>query len=220
MTRCSICGGTSFTVGYAGRTAPNGSLPTCAVCNSTERHRIVHGMYQALAPLTQRCRALQFAPDGSLLPSNFGVLDTSTYGGKNSLDVMRTGLAAGSYDLIASNHVLEHVQDPLLAIREMLRVVGPRGIVHICVPSPTQVAQTRDWGYADPARTYHYRVYGADAGPLFLRADESLHITCGVGRDQVTDTYEMVYWLSLDAQRLTDWTVLLQRAQFAVVVVR
>lgn len=220
MQHCRICGSTAFKPGHAGRTAIGGALPTCANCGSTERHRIIHAMYEALKPLTQQWRALQFAPDGSLARTNFKALDVSIYGGVNSLDMMQTGLPDGSYELVASNHVLEHVKDHLRAIQESLRLVGPKGVVHVCVPSPAQVVQTRDWGFADPSLTYHYRIYGADAGVLLGGAHDDAKVLCGVGRDAVTDTYDMVYWLSLDRGSLVQMTGLLQRARFAVVCIR
>jgi SAM-dependent methyltransferase len=177
-------------------------------------------MYGALAPMTRKMRALQFAPDASLTASNFALLDGSVYNGKNSMDMTRTGLPDGSYDLIASNHVLEHVHDHHAAIREMIRVVGASGIVHLCVPSPGLVAATRDWGFADKTKSFHYRIYGADAALIFLQAMPELHVICGVGRDPVTDTYELVFWLSRDRAPLLQITTLLQRTQCAVVVIR
>jgi SAM-dependent methyltransferase len=206
--------------GYGGRLAPNGSSPTCGECASTERHRIVNAMYRALAPLTAKMRCLQFAPDASLEASRFARYDASVYNGANSMDMTRTGLPDASYDLVASNHVLEHVADHHAAIREMIRVVGPSGVVHLCVPSPAFVPATRDWGFADKSKTFHYRAYGADAALIFLQAMPELHVICGVGRDTATDTYELVFWLSRDSARLLEWTTSLQRAQFAVVTIR
>jgi hypothetical protein len=180
---------------------------------------VIFSMYQALAPVTKRFRALQFAPDKTFVPRCFASLTFSTYEGENSMDMMNTGLQSGSYDLIASNHVLEHVKDHFLAIREMIRVVGREGIVHVCVPSPAFVPRTKDWGFADPARTWHFRSYGADAGRLLAAAMDGLHVVCGIGRDPVTDTFEMVYWLSLDEERLFEITTHLQRGRFPVVVI-
>lgn len=220
MTICSVCGGQAFGPGYGGRLAPNGSAPSCLGCRSTERHRIIHAMYLALAPLTRRLRGLQFAPDMTMLAENFKSLTFSTYNGENSMDMMATGLEAASFDLVASNHVLEHVKDHFLAVREMIRVAGPKGLVHVCVPSPSFVPRTIDWGYADPARTYHYRSYGADAGRILGQAMPGLHVIAAAGRDPVTDTYDLVYWLSQSEDSLLDVTARLQKAQFAVVSIQ
>lgn len=217
---CSICGESKFEPGYGGRLAPNGSCPTCVKCKSAERHRVVRAMYRTLTPLTASLRCLQFAPDSSLEPQQFARFDTSVYNGENSLDMTRTGLTSESYDLIASNHVLEHVADHHAAIREMIRVVGPNGLVHLCVPSPSFVPVTRDWGFADKVKSFHYRAYGADAALVFVQAMPELHAIAALGRDLVTDTYEFVFWLSLDSDRLLEWTAQLQHDQFAVVTIR
>lgn len=214
---CIICGTSDYAPGYGGRRAPNGSFPKCTGCGAVERHRIVRTMYQALKPITCTYRALQFAPDNTLVRENFRSLDFSVFGGENSLNMMDTGLPAGSYDLIASNHVLEHVKDDLWAIREMIRVVGSSGAVHVNVPSPINVAETHDWGFADPKKTFHYRAYGADAGFLLKGAMSGLHAIAAVGRDDVTETFDVVYWFSVDQQVLREFTRLLQRTQFPVI---
>lgn len=43
-------------------------------------------------------------------------------------------IADSSQDWVASNHFLEHCEDPIGALRNMLRVVRPGGIVYISVP--------------------------------------------------------------------------------------
>lgn len=43
-------------------------------------------------------------------------------------------VADGSQDWIASNHFLEHCEDPIGALRNMLRVVRPGGVVYLSVP--------------------------------------------------------------------------------------
>lgn len=219
MTRCNLCGGTRFGPGYGGRLSPKGLSVACLDCGSAERHRVVHAMYEALAPWTARLRALQFAPDRTLRPEKFSELVFSTYNGENSMDMMNTGLADGSFDLLASNHVLEHVRDDRAAIREMLRVVGEEGIVHICVPAPGLVHQTRDWGFPDPAVSHHYRLYGADAPLRLLEAGE-FHLLTALGRDAVSETFEVVYWLSRKPDGLFRLCQLLQKDGFACVFVR
>jgi len=43
-------------------------------------------------------------------------------------------LNAASQDFVIANHFLEHCQDPIGTIRNMLRVVGPGGVVYLAVP--------------------------------------------------------------------------------------
>lgn len=220
MIACNICGNTEFGPGHGGRIAPNNLHPSCLKCGAVERHRIVYSMYKVLAPLTKKLRALQFAPDNTLIKDNFKSLAFSTFNGENSLDMMNTGLLSDSYDIIISNHVMEHVKDHFNAIREIIRVVGKTGIAHICVPSPMLTTQTIDWGFADPARTWHYRWYGADAGRIFAEAVVKLHVYACIGRDLVTDTYDIVYFLSQSEEQLVNFSTILQRANFPIVVIQ
>jgi hypothetical protein len=134
MNRCNICGSTAFQPGFLGRLS-FGISPECSKCHSVERHRIIREIYKAILPLLSQWRALQFAPDQSVDATWFAKFDTSNYGRENSVDMTNTGLQPESYDLIISNHVLEHVADDSAALSESLRVVGERGVVHLCVPS-------------------------------------------------------------------------------------
>lgn len=219
MISCILCGGTRFGPGYGGRLTPAGRAVACMDCGSAERHRVIHEIYRALAPWTTGLRALQFAPDRTLKEENFAELMFSTYNGANSMDMMNTGLPPGRFDLIASNHVLEHVRDDAAAIEEMLRVVGDAGVVHVCVPSPTAATKTRDWGFPDPAITFHYRIYGADA-PMIWGAAGNFHILAGLGRDAVSETYEAIYWLSRNVISLYALCQLLQKSGFPALIVR
>ena len=40
----------------------------------------------------------------------------------------------GSQDFVIANHFLEHCQNPLLALRSMLRVLRPGGVLYLAVP--------------------------------------------------------------------------------------
>lgn len=49
-------------------------------------------------------------------------------------DVQRLSLPDGSFDLVTSNQVLEHVPDDMLAFRECVRVLRPGGLLIATVP--------------------------------------------------------------------------------------
>jgi SAM-dependent methyltransferase len=52
-------------------------------------------------------------------------------------DLDRGGLGAfadGSYDFVIMNHVAEHLANPLLALREVFRVVRPGGVAVVAIP--------------------------------------------------------------------------------------
>ncbi len=199
---CPICGGTEFEPGFGGRLDRNGNGPQCANCKSAERHRIINLLYQKLRPYLADKRALQFAPEGAVRADWFARFDYSVYGGHNSLDMTATGLDSGAYDLIISNHVIEHVSSDFAALRECLRVVGPDGVVHVNAPSPMFRFETVDWGFADPARNEHYRDYGADMGIHLLQAVPRAHCIAVIGIDPVTTIPDVIYFFSENRQSL------------------
>jgi len=199
--RCSICEGTEFVPGFNGRMT-FGMAPACAGCGSVERHRIVHDLFSALTPMLKTWRVLQFAPDRSVRQHWFALYTGSVYGGQNSLNMMDTGLEQGSFDLVLSNHVLEHVEDDIGAIREMLRVVGPSGLVALTVPTPLFRWSTEDWHFADAARNYHFRDYGADFASNVVNTIPGARAMIAIGRDAITGIADHVYFLSLSRERL------------------
>ncbi|MEL7116117.1 MAG: class I SAM-dependent methyltransferase [Pseudomonadota bacterium] len=58
--------------------------------------------------------------------------------------------ADDSADLIVSNHCLEHVEDPLSAVREMKRVLTSNGLVVLVVP-----CHNASFRYREPDRDFH-----------------------------------------------------------------
>jgi SAM-dependent methyltransferase len=54
-----------------------------------------------------------------------------------------TGLADGSYDTVLSSHCLEHVANPLAALREWRRVVRPGGHLLLALPDPRHTFDCR-----------------------------------------------------------------------------
>jgi SAM-dependent methyltransferase len=212
---CAVCGSAEFVPGYQGRLT-YGKPPQCAQCGSAERHRIVRRIYDAIKPITRDWAAFQFAPDGSVTKFHFKQYDFSIYERVNSMPMEEMTLPDASYDIIISNHVMEHVQDPVKSIQESLRVVGEKGLVHVCVPSPMFIWETKDWGYPDPKRYEHYREYGADAG-LVLARGAGCHCIGVVARDDATGLQDIIFFLSRSTENLARITHTLQRSGFGVV---
>jgi SAM-dependent methyltransferase/predicted O-methyltransferase YrrM len=207
---CNICGCRDFLPGFKGRLT-NGLPPQCVSCKAVERHRAVHLVYSFLRHLLKDWRVLQFAPDRSISPDWCGSFQPSIYGTASSLDMMDTGLPAGSFDLLVSNHVLEHVPDDVKAMQEQLRLVGDTGVVHVCVPSPTYVWETSDWGFADPTKNEHYRDYGSDFPMNMVKKLDDCHAIAASIVDPVTSEPDLVYWFSRSNVRLSEIAHALQR---------
>jgi SAM-dependent methyltransferase len=86
------------------------------------------------------------------------------------VDVARLQFADAQFDLLICNHVLEHVPDDRLAMRELFRVLRPGGQAILQVPISDALTLTRE----DPAVTEpherermfgqadHVRIYGRD----------------------------------------------------------
>jgi SAM-dependent methyltransferase len=212
---CNICGGTSFSPGFNGRMS-RGRPPSCDGCGSVERHRAVHSVFIGLLPMLRQWRALHFAPDASVRRDWFKTYTPSVFGGFGSLDMMATGLPDASYDIVLSNHVLEHIPDHLRALRETLRVVGPDGVVQATIPA--QSWGIDDWGFADPARNHHFREFGSDFGVSVCRGIPGVLCLAVSAPDPVTDLVEVVYLLSRSEGTLHRvWQLLVRQWRFGLI---
>lgn len=198
---CNICQSATFVPGFGGRLS-NGLPPMCAQCKTVERHRIVRKIYLPLTPIMKDWRVLQLAPDHSIDPHWFVEFVGSSYGGANSLDMLNTGLPDNRLELIASNHVLEHVRDDIVGIREMLRVVGPYGVVHVTVPTPTYHWTMVDWGGADKNVNEHYRDYGADFQQRIVKSIPGARCAAVASFDPATACADLVYFFSISEDKL------------------
>lgn len=67
-----------------------------------------------------------------------------------------------TFDVITSNHVIEHVHDPIALIRECLRVLKPGGRLVLATPNIESFGHRvfkRNWSHLDPPR--HLRLFTA-----------------------------------------------------------
>ncbi|MCA8949806.1 MAG: methyltransferase domain-containing protein [Planctomycetes bacterium] len=69
-------------------------------------------------------------------------------------------VADDSQDFVASNHFFEHAEDPIGALRNMLRVVRPGGVVYMSVPD-----KRLTFDHARPATTVEHVVRDHEDGP-------------------------------------------------------
>jgi SAM-dependent methyltransferase len=84
------------------------------------------------------------------------------------MDITDLGFPDGSFDVILCSHVLEHVTDDKVAMRELFRVLKPGGWGILDVPVDWSRADTfEDWSASTPSerrRVFgqedHVRIYG------------------------------------------------------------
>lgn len=92
------------------------------------------------------------------------------FGGMTFCDITAIDYPDERFDLIICSHVLEHIPNDRIAIRELFRVLKPRGTAILQVPISTTLEQTiEDPSLTDPreralrfGQNDHVRIYGAD----------------------------------------------------------
>lgn len=92
---------------------------------------------------------------------------------KVKMDIHQIPFADNTFDVIFCNHVLEHVADDLLAMKEMRRVLKPGGWAILQIPFfyPLRDTTYEDKNITDPkerekafGQDDHVRMYGQDYG--------------------------------------------------------
>jgi SAM-dependent methyltransferase len=85
-------------------------------------------------------------------------------------------LPSNSVDVIVLSHVLEHVDDDAMALREMHRVLVPGGKLFVQVPlgrkevTDEEKLETPELRRTRYGKTDHVRLYGSDIEARFLSA--------------------------------------------------
>lgn len=171
---CPCCGG-SFRNLRAHRGRPGVKCPRCG---SLERHRLLW-LYFARRTnlLVDALDVLHIAPEYSFekrlatLPTlRYITADLDSPLADMHVDVMAMPFSEEAFDVVLCNHVLEHVADDRMALREIHRVLRPGGWAILLVPIDRSREATLEDPWAtsaqDRLRRYgqedHVRLYGLD----------------------------------------------------------
>ena len=150
----------------------------CPGCASFQRHRLLWLFLKQQGDLfTKRLRVLHIAPEHCFqqplrhLPNlEYLSADLDSSLAMEKMDITNIQYPANSFDVILCNHVLEHVSDDRLAMREFVRILKPDGWAILQSPLDTSRATTlEDPSIVTPKdreRLYwqadHLRLYGRD----------------------------------------------------------
>ena len=103
------------------------------------------------------------------------------------LNIQATGLPDGSYDLIICNHVLEHVDDFRLALKEMYRILRIGGSFICSFPMDPKIELVDEDPVNSPeerflrfGQTDHKRVFGMKADQLLSDAGFTVEVINGI----------------------------------------
>lgn len=155
----------------------------CPRCYSLDRDRLVYlFLHDKTNVFTAPLKIFHVAPEGCIRALLNGLPNLTYIAGvkylegyyyerqTNLLDITNIPYNDEAFDVIICNHVLEHIEDDKLAMRELYRVLKPGGMAILQVPISNVLTTT----YEDPAivkpedrekafgQFDHVRIYGQD----------------------------------------------------------
>ena len=150
----------------------------CPNCLSLERHRLMWTFLKEHTTLfTEKLSLLHVAPEicfiepfKALKNLDYKTADIESPWADIKMDIMNIPLEDHSFDVIFCNHVLEHVDDDLVALKEFYRVLKPGGWAILQSPIYYHLETTyEDPNITDPkereihfGQDDHQRIFGKD----------------------------------------------------------
>lgn len=212
---CPICGKNfrSF-LPYGYVTSRSNAL--CPHCLSLERHRLVWLFLKNETDFfTRPAKTLHLAPEScfvkpfrQLHKENYVTADLESPWADVKMDVQNIPFPGGTFDVVICNHLLEHVTEDRLALRELFRVLKPGGWALLQSP----VESERNSTYEDPSITRpeerekhfgqkdHVRIYGNDypdrireAGFVVEPLDYTLKLGFSLAERHALPKNELIY---------------------------
>lgn len=174
-----------------GSNVENFGCPNCN-CHDRERHLLLYLKARGLFDRFRGADILHFAPEnrlsgliaateprryvrGDLYPTSEEI---------EEIDMLAIDKPTASFDFVIANHVLEHVDDDLLALSELRRVLRIGGFAILQTPFSSKLTRS----FSDPGidnnfaryQAYgqedHVRLYGSDIFTRFESAGFKSHV--------------------------------------------
>lgn len=146
---------------------PNALCPNCL---SLERHRLIWlWLREKTTFLKSKQSVLHIAPEGCLIPrleeihrEKYITADLDSPLAKVKMDIHHMPFQDNTFDVVLCNHVLEHVDDDIQAMKEINRVLKPGGFAIMQVPffSPVPEQTVSDPTITD--RKTREKLFGQD----------------------------------------------------------
>ena len=183
---CPVCTTSYRTFLPYGRIKPRPNA-LCPQCLSLERHRLIWLYLQEKTTFfTAPLHVLHIAPEACFIPrfeklhgDRYITGDIESPLAKVKMDIHAIPFPENTFDAVLCNHVLEHVQDDIQAMREICRVLKPGGFSIMQVPlfAPMADVTVEDTTITDPrererlfGQDDHVRKYGRDYSRRIERA--------------------------------------------------
>ncbi|MXW53838.1 MAG: class I SAM-dependent methyltransferase [Gammaproteobacteria bacterium] len=167
---CPFCDRNYRSFRAAGRRKFKRLNAVCPVCGSRERDRLMHYFLETRSDLyLPNGKLLHIAPEPCLGPAirKFGKgtylsCDLFRRDVDTQLNIEQMPFSDASFDIVFCSHVLPEVEHDLLAIREIHRVLHPRGWALVSVPfQGTNTVQVQP-GDGNEAPPEFFRIYGTN----------------------------------------------------------
>jgi len=152
----------------------------CPHCQSKDRERTLLFFLERMTSFFEQTeqKVLHIAPEAKLaeklkafLPQgNHYDADLNPENATHEIDITTIPFEDETFDVVICNHVLEHIPDDALAMRELRRVLKHGGFALLQVPISLEIFKTvEDFSITDPVgreaafgQVDHVRVYGRD----------------------------------------------------------
>ncbi len=128
---------------------------TCPNCFSKDRQRALYFYFQQKNISFANKKILHFAPELSLYslispqnPAEYicGDIEPKAYSHISQpvrkLDIINIDLPSDYFDIVICNHVLEHIEDDIKAMKELFRVLKKGGLAVLLVPIGANLEKT------------------------------------------------------------------------------
>jgi SAM-dependent methyltransferase len=175
---CPVCSSSFRKFLPYGRINPRPNA-LCPKCQALERHRLIWLYLQERTDFFSKpMDVLHIAPEACFIKpfekkhgDRYVTADIESPLAKVKMDIHEIPFKDNSFDAVLCNHVLEHVDNDLKAIREITRVLKPGGFAVLQVPlfQPIPDKTFEDLSITDPRQREkifgqddHVRKYGKD----------------------------------------------------------